>query len=253
VPTLLATFPHPDDESLAAGGLLAHASDRGFDVRVLCLSPGEGGRPRASRDSTTSLGDLRCTELEAACAILGAQPPRCLDWADGGFAARSVEASVAELQRELKGAAPEVVVTYGPDGGYGHADHVYASGWIGEAFSLFAAGCKGPAPRLLHAAFAPGIFAPVHKRLSAFLGDDTLVVPEAELGTPADAIDLSLPLTEGLADRKRRALSAHASQLPKQGLDGFLAPGLVPALCAQEDYRCAQGPAIVGGAGALFP
>ncbi|WP_258374343.1 PIG-L deacetylase family protein [Curtobacterium sp. MCBD17_032] len=48
--------PHPDDETLGAGGLIAIAADRGLPVHVVLVSRGEGSHPESptTRPSSTT-------------------------------------------------------------------------------------------------------------------------------------------------------------------------------------------------------
>ncbi len=68
VPSVLAVFAHPDDESLSAGGLLARTAD-------------EGGRT-AVVTPTWAAGSARALELAEALRILGAGSPMLLGYAD---------------------------------------------------------------------------------------------------------------------------------------------------------------------------
>jgi len=65
IPTIVIS-PHPDDETLGAGGLIAMQRRRGVDVKVVAVTDGEA----AYRDST-GLGELRSSEQTAALAALG--------------------------------------------------------------------------------------------------------------------------------------------------------------------------------------
>ena len=80
--TLLAVFAHPDDESLAAGGLLACCAARGARVCVLCLTRGEKG-PGQPGDGLPDLASTRARELDAAAAVLGVSTVRLLEHPDG--------------------------------------------------------------------------------------------------------------------------------------------------------------------------
>ncbi len=132
---LMAIFAHPDDEG-AIGGTLAHYASQGVEVTLVCATRGEVGEisdPALATPET--LPQVRTTELEAACEILGIHNLRFLDYRDSGMEntppnedpraliqADPEEAigRIVALIRELK---PDVVVTFEPYGWYGHPDH----------------------------------------------------------------------------------------------------------------------------------
>ncbi len=76
---LLIIAPHPDDEVLGCGGLIAEAVRRGSAVRVVALTAGDGfqgaatltSRSKPTPDDFLALGNLRSLELRNACQILG--------------------------------------------------------------------------------------------------------------------------------------------------------------------------------------
>jgi LmbE family N-acetylglucosaminyl deacetylase len=133
-PRLVAVFAHPDDETFLAGGTLATYAACGWDVRLVCATRGEAGKrgPYASL-SPAEFGAVRAAELRAACRALGIGPPDVFEYPDGGVAqhAAAVQAAVAEFLRDLE---PRVVVTFGPDGVSGHADHVAVHEAVTAAF-----------------------------------------------------------------------------------------------------------------------
>lgn len=69
--TLLVLAPHPDDESLGCGGVIARHSRSGGRVVVAFATDGEAGAPERLRGPR--LAALRRAEARAACRILGAQ------------------------------------------------------------------------------------------------------------------------------------------------------------------------------------
>ncbi len=146
-PRLLFVHAHPDDETLTTGATIAHYASRGADVRVLTCTLGEEGEVIGSRwaqlavDEADQLGGYRIGELTSALRELGVDQPRYLGgagrWRDSGmegsparhrqrFADADMDEAVAELVAVLRDFRPHVVVTYDPNGGYGHPDHVQA-------------------------------------------------------------------------------------------------------------------------------
>ncbi|WP_020099314.1 N-acetyl-1-D-myo-inositol-2-amino-2-deoxy-alpha-D-glucopyranoside deacetylase [Mycobacterium sp. 360MFTsu5.1] len=146
-PRLLFVHAHPDDETLTTGATIAHYAARGADVRVLTCTLGEEGEVIGSQwaqlavDGADQLGGYRIGELTSALRELGVDRPRYLGgagrWRDSGmegsparhrqrFADADMDEAVAELVAVLRDFRPHVVVTYDPNGGYGHPDHIQA-------------------------------------------------------------------------------------------------------------------------------
>ena len=83
-PTLLAVFAHPDDETFRPGGTLALLARRGIKVHILTLTHGEAGScGEPALCTPDELFSVRERELRCACAALGIEPPRMLDYPDG--------------------------------------------------------------------------------------------------------------------------------------------------------------------------
>lgn len=152
---LLLVHAHPDDETLWTGGAIARYAAEGVDVALVTCTLGEQGEvippelAGLAADRADQLGGYRLGELRAACTALGVSAQRFLGglgrWRDSGmvvepggraslppdlhpraFAGGSLAEQVTELVEMLDELRPQVVVTYGPDGGYGHPDHVRA-------------------------------------------------------------------------------------------------------------------------------
>jgi N-acetyl-1-D-myo-inositol-2-amino-2-deoxy-alpha-D-glucopyranoside deacetylase len=146
---------HPDDETLWTGGMIARYAAADVEVTLVTCTLGEQGEviPAELRglaaDRADQLGGYRVGELRAACAALGITDQRFLGgigrWRDSGmvaepgarasapadldpraFAAADLAEQTDALVAVLAEVRPQVVVTYGPDGGYGHPDHIRA-------------------------------------------------------------------------------------------------------------------------------
>src|ERR1041385_6332099 len=86
--TLFLVHAHPDDESLATGGVIARAARTGHRVVLVTCTRGEEGEahdldPAAARQQ---LGDVRAAELRRAFAILGVDRLDVLGYRDSGMA-----------------------------------------------------------------------------------------------------------------------------------------------------------------------
>ncbi len=125
---LMAILAHPDDESLGCGGILARYADEGVETHVLTATRGEAGRhgegPHPGRDS---LGRIREAELRRAALELGVETVEVLGYPDGALDKADPREVIARIVEHLRLVRPQVVVTFGPDGAYGHPDHIAVS------------------------------------------------------------------------------------------------------------------------------
>jgi LmbE family N-acetylglucosaminyl deacetylase len=130
---LLAVLAHPDDESLGVGGTLAKYAAEGVDVFLLTATRGDAGRYRGFRvdepqhPGPLALGNIREAELRAAASTLGVREVSLLDYHDQQLDQARPREAVADIVGHLRRIRPDVVVTFGPDGAYGHPDHVAIS------------------------------------------------------------------------------------------------------------------------------
>lgn len=132
---LMAVFAHPDDESFGNGGTLARYAREGVHLSLVTATLGEEGEiSDPSLATRENLGEVRERELRAACEILGIQELRLLGYRDGSLGAadeREARGKIVGAMRELR---PQVVFSFGPDGVYGHPDHVAISRLATEAY-----------------------------------------------------------------------------------------------------------------------
>jgi len=121
---LLGVFAHPDDETTCAG-VLARAAAGGWEVRVIFATSGDAGSDVSGRNLKGAvLGKER--EREGACSLatLGVKrPPIWLGFGDGTLARARLQVK-ERLANELGGLKPDVIVSFGPEGITGHADHI---------------------------------------------------------------------------------------------------------------------------------
>ena len=121
--------PHPDDESLGVGGIIAHLADLGMPVGVVFLTDGAGSHPGSKTHPPAALAELRRTEASAACRALGVvdDAVRFLDLPDGAAPRRGAagfdEATAAlhDALEEAAGGPPHTVLT--PWRREPHGDH----------------------------------------------------------------------------------------------------------------------------------
>jgi LmbE family N-acetylglucosaminyl deacetylase len=173
---LLGIFAHPDDETFCAGGTFARHAEQGAEIMVVSATRGQAGQIRdPAVGNRRTIAAVREAELRLACERLGVTKVRCLDYADGTLADAEPSALADEIAEVIGEFRPDVVITFGPDGGYGHPDHVAIS-------AVATAACQqaaDPPPRLYYRRFPPADLLML-ERLAAWLSSR----PNRFAGTP---------------------------------------------------------------------
>ncbi|MEU6915930.1 PIG-L deacetylase family protein [Streptomyces olindensis] len=227
VPSLLAVFAHPDDESLSAGGVLARHASAGARTAVVT--------------ATWAADSVRATELAEALRVLGAGAPRMLGYADARVPHSApgrprlcdapLDRTVGELVAHIRAFRPDVVVTHDAYGGLtGHEDHVHTHRTT--LLAVHAAGLERLypdtgepwRPSALYLATHP------HSAVRAWAGH-WAPLGKAMRTVPDDLITAAVDVTPWL-DRKVAAVLAHRSEVERGA-----APGLIAALPAPERER----------------
>ena len=121
----------------------------GAQAVVVSATRGEAGQIRDSTKATrATLAAVREQELRDACAVLGVQRVEFLDHVDSTLGDKDRAVLAAEVSAVLDDVAPDVVITFGQDGAYGHPDHVAIGDATTAAFTARGSG------RLYHSHFA---------------------------------------------------------------------------------------------------
>jgi len=125
----MAILAHPDDESPGNGGMLAKYAAEGIEIHLVVTTRGERGWPGKESEypGLEALGKLREAEVRAAANILGLHTVYFLDYLDEELNEEHPAEAIAKIVGYLRLVRPEVVVTFGPFGGYGHPDHIAIS------------------------------------------------------------------------------------------------------------------------------
>jgi LmbE family N-acetylglucosaminyl deacetylase len=174
---LLGIFAHPDDETFCAGGTFARHAEQGAEIMVVSATRGEAGQIRdAAVGNRRAIAAVREAELRLACERLGITKVRCLDYVDGTLADAEFSALVDEVAEVIREFRPDAVITFGPDGGYGHPDHITISAVTTAACQR--AADPGP-PRLYYRCF-PSVDLLILERLATWLASQ----PNRFAGTP---------------------------------------------------------------------
>ncbi len=126
---LLAVFPHPDDETLGLGSTLARYSTEGFETYLVCATRGERGWYDSEGPDPGSEGVARIREAELRCAAenLGLREVSFLNYIDGDVDQADPDEMIGKIVTHIRRIKPQVVVTFSPDGNYGHPDHIALS------------------------------------------------------------------------------------------------------------------------------
>jgi LmbE family N-acetylglucosaminyl deacetylase len=122
---LLAVFAHPDDESMGMGGTLAKYAAEGVETYLVCATRGERGWPAlVDYPGPSALGKIREQELENAIQELDMKGLYFLDYIDGDVDQADPAEAIRKIVTHIRRIMPQVVVTFPPEGNYGHPDHI---------------------------------------------------------------------------------------------------------------------------------
>lgn len=132
---LMCALAHPDDESLGTGGILAKYAAERVQTYLLTATRGERGwfGDPDVYPGPEALAQIREKELYAAAQALGIQEVKMLGYHDGELAQVNPIQVIGKIVRYLRRVRPHIVVTFGPDGAYGHPDHIAISQYTSAA------------------------------------------------------------------------------------------------------------------------
>lgn len=232
--SLLAVFAHPDDESIACGGLLAMAADRGVRVSLLCVTPGEG-----RGDTGTRVG-----ELHAAARVLGISDVAVLHYEDGMLPWADAAALERDIREAIVRTGADAVVTFGADGLYWHPDHIA----VHERTTAAVAALGDAAPALYYVTMPPGQMrrvmdtaaehvaraAPAATPPRLILGIDNPDAFGADAAAPTAIVNIT-----AVAPRKLAAIRCHVSQLTGDAFE-LVDEADAPRLLDVEHYHRAS-------------
>jgi LmbE family N-acetylglucosaminyl deacetylase len=111
---------------MSMGGTLAKYSAQGVETYLICASRGERGwfGLEEQNPGPGALGRIRTKELENAVKELGIKELHFLDYIDGEVDQANHDEAIDKIVSLIRRIEPQVVVTFPPDGNYGHPDHV---------------------------------------------------------------------------------------------------------------------------------
>ena len=240
---LLALFAHPDDETFSAAGVMAAAVQHGVPVTVISATRGEAGESSiAGLDDPERLGVVRERELREAMRQIGVSDVRLLGYRDSGMAGSPsaehprafirvpVETAAAKLVPHIRSVRPQVILTFGPEGLYGHPDHLHMHHVALRAIELAAdpshkdraASQPWQTPVCYFAAFPREEMLALFDRPNSPLRS-LPAEARANLGTPRSEITHRIDI-DSWADSKRAAIASHRTQTAEGGPLAGIAP-----------------------------
>jgi LmbE family N-acetylglucosaminyl deacetylase len=232
--TLLGVWAHPDDEAYLSSGLMSRVRNHGGRVVVVTATRGERGTDDPGRWPPARLRALRERELRASLAEVGVREHHWLHHGDGELDRVPVSQGAAELVPLLEDVAPDVIVTFGPEGMTGHADHRAISAWTAEAW------CRtGRRADLWYATLSREFhreWGELNERVGLWTDD-----AEPPVTHPSER-PVTVRLTDSLLARKHRALRAHASQT--RALEDLVGPARYREWWSTESFVAAERVAV---------
>jgi LmbE family N-acetylglucosaminyl deacetylase len=224
---------HPDDEAIFTGGTMALLAAAGWRVVLVVATAGEQGETSASVGPGVPLAVRRMGETAQAAEYLGAQRVEFLGYHDSGvdsavlattagrrptgaFADASVEEAATRLAGILAEEQARALVSYDARGIYGHVDHVqvHRVGLAAAAEAAVPTVYESTVDReYLH-------FVETHLVVEATVATQPeratpgLGLAAAPLGLSTVEVDCTVDVRPVLPV-KRRAMAAHASQIPE--------------------------------------
>jgi N-acetyl-1-D-myo-inositol-2-amino-2-deoxy-alpha-D-glucopyranoside deacetylase len=259
---ILFVHAHPDDETVGTGATMARYAAAGAHVTLVTCTLGEEGEihvPELSglaAGQADQLGGYRIAELDAACAALGVTDHRFLGGAgrfrDSGmmglptnehpraFWQADLDVAAGLLLDVIREVRPQVLVTYDPNGFYGHPDHIQAHRVAMRAVEL----AGDLAPRKVYwtavprSALAAGMEAFAESSDNPFAGIDN--ADDLPFGSPDSEIAARVD-GQGFAEAKFAAIRAHATQIPSTSWLFTIAGNFDSDFMGVEYYLLAAG------------
>jgi len=203
---LLCITAHPDDEAGAFGGTLLLYSNRGVETSVVCLTEGTAARNRGVSRTNEELARLRRAEFAASCKILGITHGEVLHYLDSKLDHADLYQVVGDLVLRIRRLRPQVMITFGPDGGLtGHLDHAMAGTFATLAFEW--AGRPDRFPEQLEQGLT------LHRTQKLYYHTADFILPDRQpISQPT--VTTRIEIGPELFEIKAKAFQQHTTQAP---------------------------------------
>lgn len=226
--TILGVWAHPDDETYLSAAVMCAAARTGQRVRCITATRGEKGSFDEERWPSATMGAVRQAELERCMVHLGVTDHQWLDYIDAECADVDPREAIGKVARHIADTKPDTILTFGPDGMTGHADHKAVSMWTTEAFWRAAK----PGAQLYYATHTPEWaerWVPVFQKFNVF--------EEGPPITPVGELAIHYVCDDEMRDVKLRAINEHTSQI--EGMMEAFGPDVFREAMSQENFRLA--------------
>jgi N-acetyl-1-D-myo-inositol-2-amino-2-deoxy-alpha-D-glucopyranoside deacetylase len=256
--SLLAVFAHPDDEAFGTGGTLARYASEGVATTLVCATRGEAGEIAEGTGATPeTLGEVREHELRCAAETVGVHEVIFLGYRDSGMAGTPenqrpdafinapAEQVIRQLVKIIRRVKPEVVVTFEPNGGYGHPDHIAIHKHTVAAFHEAADPEKYPelgapwqATRFFYTAIPRSFFIQMVDEMKALGLDESeygWLEEEGGRGWPDENITAVVDVSDSV-EAKWLALNCHRTQFGPGNLFRRLPEDTVKEMMSSETF-----------------
>lgn len=214
---LLAIFAHPDDELFISPVLHRYAQE-GVDCHLAIVTDGRFGiQPHMNGLAGDELAEYRSRELDDAARELGIHPPVQLNYVDGYAhktpdlknALADLSAIYNDILRLIQDLQPDVLITFGPDGVYGHPDHMAVGNVVTMVYQTLGTECG---TRLYHTGLCIQDFPMLFEEDSEFADRNRFGLDERHL-------PVKVAFSTEDAEAAHRSLSCHQSQFTQTRID----------------------------------
>jgi LmbE family N-acetylglucosaminyl deacetylase len=252
--TLVVFHAHPDDEAISTGGSMARAHAEGHRVVLVIATGGEHGEVPDDLAPGETLAARRRAETQRSASVLGVDRLVWLDYHDSGmtgweanqdsrsFWRADVDEAAGRLADILREERADVLTIYDWHGNYGHPDHIKVH-QVGVRAEQLVAG-ELPALRVFQATMNRD---DIRRQMAIARESGGAFVPEEDFdidGPMDDGNPMGMPEAElthvvdvsGFVDHKRRAITAHASQVTDSSFFLEMPPEAFARAFGQEWY-----------------